>query len=386
MSGRDPYEKMAPAFEVAIEGSRLGTSLTELVSQVEYESIDGMADEARITIANPDYKLSNSPLWLPGNQLDLWFGYGSSLGYVGRVIIAKPKPKFVNGAMPTIEIHGYTKDFIMMSNTPAAGTLGSKRNFQTDSITDTVEQVASRPVYKFDNLDIDKPEIVKYASIQKSDMTDYNFVQALANTMGWLFWVDYTLDKKWTFHFKNPEGLRVQELKYTFEHFNGDKSTLLEFDPELALTGAVTRLQVQSRDPDSGKLYVEEFDDTSDTPDGRYKGDPAEVIDETLSTAGAVIKFIFGDSSVEVVSDKRFKSAADMKVWADQWWRRKRENFIFGRGSIIGIDDIRARQIHTLKVPMDSICGDYYFARARHVFNSTDGYLVDFTARKVVTG
>jgi phage protein D len=385
MSGGDPYEKLAPAFEVAIEGSRLGRSLSELVSGVEYESIDGMADEARLTISNPDYKLSNSSLWQPGNQMDIWFGYGTSLNFVGRVIIAKPTPKFVRDSMPTIEIKGYTKDFIMMSNKPAAGG-GSTRNFQVDSITDAVEQVASREVYKFDTLDIDKPDKLRYASVQKADMSDYHFVQGLANTLGWLFWVDYTQDERWTLHFKNPEGLRVQGRKYTFEHSNGDKSTLLDFEPELSLQGAVTRLQVQSRNPDTNALFVEEFDDTANTPDGKYKGDPADVIDETLSTSGAVVKFVFGDNAIEVVSDKKFRTAAEMKIWADQWWRRKRENFITGRGTIIGVDDIRARQTHVLKVPMDAISGDYYFARARHVFSASEGYLVDFSARKVVTG
>jgi phage protein D len=382
----DPYDKMAPAFEVAIEGSRLGSDLSDLVSHVEYESIDGMADEARITVANPDYKLSNSPLWQPGNQLDIWFGYGTSLNFVGRVIVAKPTPKFVRDGMPTIEIKGYTKDFIMMSNKPAAGSVGAVRNFQMDMITDAVERVAGRPVYKFDNLDIDTPGNTKYAAIQKADMSDYHYVQGLANTMGWLFWVDYTLDKKWTLHFKNPEGLRVQERVYTFEHNNGEKSTLLEFEPELSLSGAVTRLQVQSRDPETGQLYVEEFDDTENTPDAKYKGDPNEVVDESLQTGGAVVKFIFGDSMVEVVTDKRFRTAAEMKVWADMWWRRKREGFIMGRGTTVGVDDVRARQTHILKVPTESISGDYYFARARHVFGADSGYLLDFTARKVVRG
>lgn len=384
MAFEDPYVHLAPAFEISIEGFKLGKDLTELVQSVEYESADGVADESRVTISNIDYKLCNTSLWQPGNQLDIWFGYGTTLNFVGRTIIARPQPKFTRDSMPTLELHGYTKDFIMMSNKPESAG-GNTRNFQVDLITDAVEQVASRKAYKFDKLDIDKMEVSKYAGVQKADMSDYHFVKGLANTLGWLFWVDYTLEDKWTLHFKNPNGLRVQKFKYTFEHSNGDKSTLLDFEPELSLTGAVTRLQVQSRDPVTDKLYVEEFDDLENTPDGRYKGNPKDEIDETYSTAGAVIKYVFGDHAIEVVSDKRFASAADMKIWAEQWWRRKRENFIVGRGTLVGVDDLRARQTHTLKLPEKSISGDYYFSRAQHTFSNDNGYLVDFSARKVVT-
>lgn len=377
---------LAPAFECAIEGSRLGKDLTELVSSVEYESSDGIADEIRMTMVNPEYKLCNSPIWRQGNQLDLWIGYGNDLGYIGRGIIAKPSPKFVRDGIPSIEIKGYTKDFLMMENKPAAWKKVKRdtRNFMMVSISEAVRQVASRDSYAFDEIDIDDMEIEKFCPPQKADQTDYSFVKGLANSIGWSFWVDYSVGKKWALHFKNPKTLRVQEFKYTFEHGNGDKSSLLDFDPELSLTGNVTRLQVQGRDPDKGKFLVEEFNDEQTAPDSRYKGDPTTVIDETQTTAGAVIKLFFGDHAIEVVSDKHFVSSAEMKIWAEQWWRRKRENFVVGRGTVVGLPDLRARQTHTLILPDKSLCGDYYFARVRHVFNGS-GYLVDFTARKVVT-
>lgn len=383
MAGADPHRYMAPAFEVAIEGSRLGTDLTELAQSVEYESVDGIADEARLTLSNPDYELCNSPLWQAGNEMDLWFGYGAELGYAGRVIIVKPRPRFVSSGIPTIEVKGYTKDQLMMDNKPAREE-ADIRNFQSDIISDAVERIASKPAYAFDTLDIDPSPPGKFAAAQKADTTDYNYVKSCANTLGWIFWVDHTLEERWTLHFKDPNGLRVQELKYTFEHFgpDDDQNTLLDFDPDLALSGAVTKLQVQSRDPETNELYVEEFEDTEDSPDARYRGDPKQTIDETHTTAGAVVKFFFGDYAVEVVSDKQFKSAADMKVWAQQWWQRKRENFIIGRGTLVGLPDLRARQSHRLVLPERSLVGDYYFARARHSFGS-GGYLVDFSGRKL---
>lgn len=385
MPGEDPHRYMAPAFEVAIEDSRLGSDLTELVSEAEYESVDGIADEARITIANPDYQLCNSPLWQAGNQMDLWFGYGTQLGYVGRVIIARPSPKFVSDGMPTIAVKGYTMDQLMMDNKPEQSK-SNVRNVTGDSIADAVERVAFR--YAFTELDIDPTPEAGRTPPQKADTSDYLYVKGLSNKLGWLFWVDYLHPKYggkgWTLHFKDPNTVRTQELKYTFEHYNGDNSTLLDFDPELALSGAVSKLQVQSRDPDTDKVLVEEFLDTENTPDARYRDDPERQIDETQTTAGAVVKFFFGEYGVEVVSDKQFKTAAEMKIWAQQWWQRRRENFVIGRGTVVGLDDLRARQTHRLVVPEISLTGDYYWQRARHVFSADGGYAVDFNARKIV--
>lgn len=378
----DPHKFMAPGFEVAIAGSRLGTKLSELVESIEYESVDGIADEARLTIMNPDYALSNSPLWQPGNELEIWFGYGHELGHVGRVIIVKPKPTFPESGTPTIQIKGYTKDQLMMRNAPALDKADT-RNFEVDLISDAVERVASREAYHFDNLDIDQSPSNRFSSPQKSDMTDYNYIRGLANLLGWLFWVDYDEDTKWTLHFKNPETFHAQDVVYTFEHNRGNNSTLLSFDPELSLEGAVTKLQVQSRNPDTDESFIEEFTEDLDAPDSKYKGDPKKTIDEEHTTAGAVVKMFFGDYAIEIVSDKKFQSAAEMKLWAQQWFRRRREGFVTGRGTVIGVDTLRARQTHKLVLPSTALCGDYYFARVAHKFDSTSGYIVDFNARKV---
>lgn len=383
MSDNDPYRRMTPTFMIAIEGEKFGIDLSEMVVSMEYESADGIADESRVVIANPEYKLCASPLWQPGNTLDIWFGYGSELNFVGRTIIMKPNPKFVRAEMPTIEIKGYTKDRLMMDNKPDLIQKKDIRNFQTDLISDAVERIASRAAYAFDTLDIDATP-TKYCPVQKADITDYNFVRGLANTLGWVFWVDYNPIDKWSLHFKDPANLQVQERKYSFHHYANQDSTLLDFDPEMSLSGSATKMQIQSRDPDSGKLYVEEMNDELNSVDARYSKDPERALDQSYSTGGAVIKFFFGDYAVEVVSDKTFKSAADMKIWAEAYWRRKREDFIVGRGTIIGIEDVMARQTHELVLPDKTLTGDYYFMRARHHFSTTDGYIIDFTARKVV--
>lgn len=391
------YDDLVPAFEIWIEGSRIGGDLSMLVTSVEYESSDGIADEMRVVFANPEYKLSNSTLWRQGNQLDLWIGYGKNLVHIGRGIIARPSPKYVRDGMPTIEITAYSKDFLMMENKPAPQLKERKargkkaaeqtrdiRNFQKYLVTDSALEVASRPAYRFDLIDIDEMERPRYSNAQKADITDYQYVKGLANSIGWLFWVDYAPESGWVFHFRDPKKTRVQDRVYTFEHYNGNKSTLLDFEPELSLTGSVSTLQVQCRDTDSNETLIDEFTDDQTAPDSRYRGNPEERIDETVTTAGAVVRLFFGDHFVDVVSDRQFRTNAELRVWAEQWWRRKRENFVVGRGTVVGLPDLRARQVHTLKLPDVSLSGDYYFARVRHTFGE-NGYLVDFSARKLVS-
>jgi len=378
----DPHKLIAPNFDVAIAGAKLGMNLRQFVDSVEYESVDGIADEARLTLANPDFVLSDSPIWQPGNEMDVWFGYGPSLEHVGGVIIARPEITFPSDGMPGITLKGYTKDQLMMQNSPSKEE-ASNRGLQIEiTVAEMVRQTASRPAYSFDNLDIDPTEN-RYARTQKADISDYEYVKGLANLMGYLFWVDYTIEEGWTLHFRDPLVLSEQEKHYTFEYNRGDNSTLLDFSPELTLTGAVTKLQAQVRLPESDKPIVVEFEDREESPDAKHTGDAEQVIDETYTTAGAVVKLFFGDYAVEVVSDKQFKSEADLKLWAQQWFRRKRENFIVGRGTLIGVESLRARQTHTLKGLTKSLDGKYYFSRVRHVY-SNGGYEIDFTARKVL--
>lgn len=379
----DPHKLMAPNFDVSIGGSKLGINLRQFVDSLEYESVDGIADEARLTLANPDFVLSDSKLWQPGNEMDVWFGYGPNVEHVGRVIIARPEITFPSDGMPGITLKGYTKDQLMMQNSPSKNEAW-KRGIQVDTVADRVEQVAGRKAYAFDKLDIDRTPAL-FATPQKADMSDYEYVKGLSNLVGYLFWVDYTIDDKWTLHFRDPQVFSdiTQEKKYTFEYNRGDGSTLLDFSPELTLTGTVTRLQAQVRLRESGKAVAIEFDDNEDPPDAYFAGDATEFIDETYTTAGAVVKLFFGDYAVEVVSDKQFRTEADLKLWAQQWFRRRRENFIVGRGTLTGVETLRARQTHILKGLTKSLDGEYYFARVRHVYSDA-GYEIDFTARKVL--
>jgi len=378
----------APRFDVSVGEIELGLNLSKFVVSLEYESADGIADEARVTLINPDFILSDSKLWQPGNPLDIFFGYGSSLSFIGRTIITNVQIAYPSSGFPTIEIIGHTHDFLMMQHKPAVEKSKERIVGESVLIHEAVEQVANRDPYSFGHLDIDETPN-RYVTPQKVDMTDYEYVESMANVMGYVFWVDFQLGDGWVLHFRDPATLKKeQEEKYTLEYGPGTNGAIIDFRPELALSGAVTKLQVQGRIQGSTKeapqTVLEEFNDSESVPDMEYTGDATETIGDTYTTGGSVMKLFFGDYAIEVVSDIKFKTPAEAKVWAQMWWRKKRENFIVGRGTSIGVKDIFARQIHKLELPDISLSGDYYFARVRHYFTATEGYKLDFTARKVI--
>jgi len=375
------YDDLAPGFEIEVQNSAIPANITDLIQSVEVESVDGYADLVKLNVANPNFILTDSPIFQPGNELNVSMGYGADLKHMGRFSLARHSPVFPQNNMPFLEIRGYTKDHLMMDNSPAEG---AARVFPDSSIVDAVTTVAERYGMRVDIDDV--PELT-WGRIQKAGLTDYDFVKGLSNMTGFLFWVDGAADGTWTLHFRDPGGSNllesIQDKQFAFKYNNGDFTTLLSFDADYALRGAVTALKVQTLNPDTGKLLVSEFEDDSRAPDVGFIGDVKEELKEPQTTAGAV-KIFFGEFSIEVVANKKFKTAADVENWAKQWFRRNRENFVSGRGKMLGVESLMARQTHFLDGIGKTLSGEYNFTRVRHIMTNSSGYTVDFNARKVL--
>jgi phage protein D len=280
-----------------------------------------------------------------------------------------------------LDIRGYTLDHKMMDNSPDEG---KNRVYPDAGISDAISIVAEG--YKM-SADIDSVHEVEWSRLQKAGVSDYDFVKGLSNMTGFLFWVDGSADGTWTLHFKDPGDSsllkELQKKELTFKYNNGDFTSLLSFDAEYALRGARTKLRAQTLNPDTNELLVSEFEDDSRSPDVGYTGDTEDQISEPQTTAGAV-KIFFGDFSIEIVANKKFKTSADVKSWAEQWFRRQRENFVLGRGKIVGVETLMARQTHNLEGIGKSLSGKYYFTRVRHIMTNNNGYDIDFNVRKVL--
>lgn len=424
----------APDFRIAVQGAQMPLGIRQLVERVEYESSDGMADMMKVVFRDPRYMppkglMAKGPLrgigaagggsgsqlslrdirvFQPGNEMSVWMGYGTNLRHIGRVVIRKVRPNYPRDEMPSVEVIGYTKDSAMMDNapqkpknppprkrrkkgTPKPPPLGA-RVFKN---TTFAEAVRTRGLnYGFDVSDVDDTPDAPSNFIQKVGLTDYDFVKGLSNLTGFFFWVDADEHGVWSLHFKDPHTLRrkvVQDKVYTFKYDQGPTSSLLEFEPELVLQGASTRLQAQVKDPLTGKVFDATFDEENEespdplavVPDDIEFDPEGNVLQGEYKTASSV-KLFLDDFSFTANTNRRFRSEAELIQWARQWFRRHRENFVLSHGNIIGVETVMARQIHGISGLGMGIDGEYFFTNVRHIMQNGSGYELECTMRKLV--
>jgi len=375
---------LAPSFDIEIEGQSVGDGINRFIRHVEYESADGLADMARLRCVNPEAIISKAKVFQPGNEMSVYAGWGKKqLEHLGRVIIVKQTPNFPQADEPTVEIVGYTKDTLLMDNSPEKS---QKRRFKDSRYSDAVEDRATDEAYKME-VDIDPTKDDPHNFIQKAGLSDYDFIKGLANITGYVFWVDGTAGtgtQVWTLHFRSPDKLVEQEKDYTFNYDDGDNSTLLSFTPELLITGAKTKIAVVVKDTKTGRVIKTEIEEENNqAPDVDAAGDLNGDVQGEFTSASD-IKLFFGDYSFSIHTGRKFTSEADAIRWAQQWYRRQRENFILSRGRTIGLENLRARQTHNITGVSDSYDGKYYYTKVKHVLNDSVGYICDFNARKVV--
>jgi phage protein D len=392
---------LAPNFAIKVADSDIDVGVRKLITSVEYESTDGMADIMRIKAINPDFKLSDSRVFAPGNEMSLWIGYGEQLSHIGRVKIYKNSPNFPQTDWPTFEAVGYTRDHDMMHKQPEASTSGSSntrgrgrqrggRRFRNIKYSEAVRERAYEYTFR---CDIDETPEEPTDFIQKVGMSDYDFVKGLANLTGFYLWVDGDEDGYWTLHFRNPETYDGdQEKKYNFEYNNGNLSTLLTFEPDFLITGAVSRIKAQIRHYRTGRLLTTEFqEDNLDSPDvlldsagstGEGTSNVPEI--EEAPTTSTAVQIFIGDYSFQEIANRRFRAESELIAWVRQWFRRQRENFILSNGKSIGLETVKARQIHQISNVGTVYSGDYFFSRVKHKLDDSEGYTLDFSCRKQV--
>jgi phage protein D len=367
----------APKFAIKIGKQLVEESVAQFVRQIEYESADGMADVARITCTNPDDKISDAKIFQPGNEVSLFFGYKEPLKHVGRTVIIRQVPFYPQNGLPVVTITGYTKDYAFADNSPDKS---KKRRFKDATYSEAVERIASD--YKME-LDIDGTEHEPKALVQLAGVTDYEFIQGLANITGYVFWVDGDENGIWTLHFRNPLMLKEQDKEYTFKYRDGNLSSLLSFRPELLIKGAKTKIEVVIKDHDTGRVIKVEVEEENDSaPDMDATGDPTGEVNGEY-TSGSDIKLFFNDYSFEIIANRRIRTEAEAIMWAQQWFRRQRENFILASGESIGLETLMARQEHNISGISKAYAGRYYFSKVKHIINN-NGYTCNFNCRRIV--
>jgi phage protein D len=399
---------LTPSYKLEVfshENPTVGYDVTETVNpfiqSLEYDSIDGMADEMRLVLSNVkdsfenEYIFTDSKIFQPGNEINLYLGYSDELEFVGRVKIVRPTYNFTSNDTPTLEVIGYTRDFEMMDTQsevekPMETNTPEKQSYIVENV---VRSTVSNYKQSF-RFDFNTETTVNLPTIQKAGTSDYEYIKGHANSHGYLFWVDGNETGIWTLHFIKPDpktGLIPNTNQEQFElvYDRGDFSNLIEFSPEFIIRGTKQTIKVLSRNPYTGvALSVDvTVEDDSDPPDTTTKGstESEDKIQIPHPSREALVKIVFNDEyALEFIPNKPFTDPKELERWARQWWRRNRQEFIEGRGRIVGTPKIMARQTHKLVGMGKSIDGEYYFPRVRHIMSADGGYETEFDARRVL--
>lgn len=372
---------LAPNYKLIISGQELSEEITEYVTSVEYESADLLIDTMRIQLMNPDYKFSELKLFLPGNEMELWGGYGGELSFMGRAVIAKHRATYPPGGMPMISVTGYTGDWYMSQKKPDIENKGKGKDLITYTdvrYTDVIEKIAE--FYSMET-DID-PSNEKVSGIyQIKDVTHFQFCRGLANLLGWYFWVDGNENGKWVLHFRDPDLYdSKQEIMYTFSYNKGDLSTLLSFEPEMILSDFFTKVTAEIT-LQSGKVVNKTFVHEKESWDVKPTSELEEVEDSISSALD--IKLYFKDYSVAIPNTEAIRNPADLERFVDNWIRKHKDEFVIAKGNTVGLENLFARQRHKIANVGTLYNGEWYFNKVRHVFSSSNGYSCNFDARKI---
>lgn len=395
------FEDLAPSFAIEVNGIDVGDAIGELVTSVEYDSTDGGADMMKLQVNNPDLVLTNKKVFQTGNTIKLWAGYGPLLSFIGGCRIEKLRPVFPGSGMPTMEIVAYTADRMMMKNSPLPkrefakfAAKRPKKGGKIDGRTWPMGSLHSDAVFDkalaygfIPDIDISPAGIIgPQGVIQKADMSDFDFVNGLANYLGWLFWVDAVEEGDlWTLHFKDPDRASgIQLRSYDFKYDSGDQTSLLSWEGEQLLGDEPTNVYVQVLNPQSGKLEKYDISADSFAPPPQYAGIPADQILQPTETAQEV-EIAFGGVAIKVIADRAFSTPAEAKQWLDAWFRQNSDRFYSGRGSVTGpgAETLTARQVHSISGLPEPWPGDYYMTNVNHKWSAGAGYIVDWSGRKI---
>lgn len=417
---------MAPNARLYVEGLDVTAEITPYVQGLTWDHATGMASMLEIKLENRGNRWTDSTLWNPGNALDLWLGYGQGIRYMGRAEIVRHLPNFPASGVPVLTIKAYDRGYAMMEAEEEVSVKGGKKKGKGSAGTywrGDLEGVLSSILRRYEiELDI-HPTVAKYevAFLQKKGTTDWQVVQALAflyecdfmveyvppgapggtggdaQDEGWYGPMDAPPKSKltgWVGRFRPPKSPATQPKTYTFRYGDGNNSSLDHVDLDWGMPAGATEVQVWAYDVGTNEWIkcsaegskegnVKEFSKGTFSQGGALGEGVATEGTEADEIGGMTVTKIAANGSSAKVAFKHVSSPAHAIQLAKAWLRQHRDSFVIAKGGLIGVEDLRGGQVHTLDGLGKRYSGDYFFTSAKHVY--FPGYRTEFTAHKLIT-
>jgi len=396
-----------------IKGRELGKDLAPFINSVDIEEDEEMTTKLTLTLQNPDMVISQNNVITEGDACILDLGYGSQFfGLNHRYVFIRSHPGFPRSEIPTIQFIGYDGRFAMISadflankrsRALAGGALikGRRQGVgQSPSVFKnlTDDGVIDKIAYHYGfSIDVDFVP-GKSTRVKKKKTSDWEFLRKIAKKKQYTTWVDWDdLNQTYCIHYRpketrftqghvfhkgSPNPQDIKSIEMAPDANDSPIGTLLDFFPTLDTTRMITDIEVIHFDRRERYLDAEwlSYNDKGLPPP---PPDPDDYDFGEVKAYGALLKFKVGGRVIQTWASKPFKNKKQAKEYAFNLINEHQADFMTAKGTVIGVQDLRPRQIHRL-TGIGRYSGDYYFTQVTHHFTPDGFYETGFVAYKLL--
>lgn len=407
-------DDLIPGFDLVIEGQSVGktTQLFEavrpLVTGVVFEEDEELSSMFTLSLANqPEISAGKPVNWRvvvdskafqEGNSVDLFLGYGNQRNYVDRVEIVKWLPDFPSDGQTTFTLKGFDGRHRLAKANVSKGQKKQKVFYKNLPDELIVKKIADK--YGF-GVNTDPTEVRKKGStviskggkkkttyviptrVQASSMSDWKFLQKLAQIHRFDLWVDYSRSKKkWIIHFKKREDIGQPEFSFTY---NGADGSLISATPDFSIQDQPTDVNVLYYDRKKKSVQLTTISDHNKGESVKLGGrlGPGHLHAKKAIAQGARVRFTAFGQTIDAFSDKPFRSKKDAQNFVQHWLSEKERDFLILKGEVVGTPSLRPRQIHEFSGMSARLDGLYRLTSTTHKLEPGQVYTTEFVAHKV---
>ncbi len=342
-------EKLAPDFEIYVNGSKLPKAAAEAVISVSIDQATDMADFFQIRLNNDQFKWSDSPLFKEGGKVKIDLGYVGKLKTVFEGEITAIKCSFPRTGTSQIVVFGYDKYHRMRR-------VQKSRSFLKMKDSEIVQKIAGEYGLSAEVEDT----YIKHDCVFQNEQSDIDFLLERGRQIGYIIKL-----KGDTLKFKKIKTKGKIALKWGKD--------LKQFRPVTSVTAQLSEVEVRAWDPVEkveiiGKAASSDIDD-------RMGG---------ATTGPDLVKKILGGSKAVIV-DIPVRSKAEADTVARGKLNERARNFITGSGMCTGNEKIKPGATVELEGLGLIFSGKYYVTGTRHLM-SHHGYTTSFDVRRTAYG
>lgn len=365
MSNNDWF---APAFEVEVDGSRLAAEVEKHITEVTVTSQPNTIDMFELMLVNPfpdlpwTHDAKKSKLFQEGNSIGIRLGYVDAVKLLFDGEITSLTPSFPETGVATVRVTGLSRLHWLDKDL----VIDTYRDMTDKEI---VEKIANRVKLtpKAEATPTKHPHVVQ----NEKDLT---FLRKRAEALHF----ELLTEGKDLIFRKAKEG---EAKTYTLVWGNpqegvkpgGNTMPLRSFSPTVDPRRQPSAVVLRSLHPDTRELIEERAS----------AGDVAAAMGGA-KTGPQVAAQAFGAGSERVIVNRPVASAAEAREIVHAELNRDARRLVTGRGTSIGITDLRAGRVVELK-GIGRFSGAYYVTSATHTVSAT-GYETTFEVERSSIG